>query len=79
MMGWAKQAVVFCGLWDESHFRTTITTLLTRIYIHFVLQEREIQRYALLMMANKPETALYRTPTFSLLLVSHGGLVHGNC
>ena len=25
-------------------------------------------------MANKPETALYRAPTFSFLLVSHGGL-----
>ena len=31
--------------------------------------------YALLMTANKPETVLYRAPTFSLLLVSHGGLV----
>ena len=30
--------------------------------------------YALLMTANKPETALYRAPTFSLLLVSHGGI-----
>ena len=29
--------------------------------------------YALLMMANKPETALYAAPTFSLLLVE---LVH---
>ena len=29
--------------------------------------------YALLMMANKPETALYRAPTFSLL-ASHGGI-----
>ena len=29
--------------------------------------------YAQLMTANKPETALYRAPTFSLLLVSHGG------
>ena len=28
------------------------------------------------MTANKPETALYRAPTLSLLLVSHGGLVH---
>ena len=28
--------------------------------------------YALLMTANKPETALYRAPTFSLLLMSHG-------
>ena len=26
------------------------------------------------MTANKPETALYRPPTFSLLLVSHGGI-----
>ena len=32
------------------------------------------QGYALLMMANKPETALYRAPTFSLLLVSHVGI-----
>ena len=24
--------------------------------------------------ANKPETALYRAPTFSLLLASHGGI-----
>ena len=30
--------------------------------------------YALLMTANKPETALYRAPTFSLLLASHGGI-----
>ena len=29
--------------------------------------------YALLMTANKPETALYRAPTFSLL-ASHGGI-----
>ena len=26
------------------------------------------------MTANKPETVLYRAPTFSLLLASHGGL-----
>ena len=32
--------------------------------------------YALLMMASKAETTLYRAPTFSLLLASHGGLVH---
>ena len=31
--------------------------------------------YALLMMANKPDTALYRAPTL-FLLASHGGLVH---
>ena len=30
--------------------------------------------YALLMTANKPETMLYRAPTFSLLLVSNGGI-----
>ena len=30
--------------------------------------------YALLMTANKPETALYRAPTFSIVLVSHVGL-----
>ena len=32
------------------------------------------QGLALLMMVNKPETALYRAPTFSLLLPSHGGM-----
>ena len=32
--------------------------------------------YALLMKANNPDTVLYRAPTFSLLLVSHGGLGH---
>ena len=43
--------------------------------IYSVAQEREIEGiYALLMKANKPETALYRAPTFSLLLVSHGGI-----
>ena len=36
-------------------------------------------RYALLMTANKSETALYRAPTSSLLLVSHGGLVGDVC
>ena len=30
--------------------------------------------YALLRMANKPETALYSAPTFYLLLQSHGGI-----
>ena len=30
--------------------------------------------YALLMTAKKPEAALYRAPTFSLLLASHGGI-----
>ena len=30
--------------------------------------------YALLMTASEPETALYRAPIFSLLLVSHGGV-----
>ena len=30
--------------------------------------------HALLMTANKVETVLYRAPTFSLLLASHGGL-----
>ena len=28
----------------------------------------------MLTTANKPETALYRAPTFSLLLASHGGI-----
>ena len=45
------------------------------MYIFCGTGERN-QGYALLMTANKPETALYRAPTFSLLLVSHGGLVH---
>ena len=29
--------------------------------------------YALLLTANKPETVLYRAPTFSLLLAPHDG------
>ena len=36
--------------------------------------ERSQGTYALLMTANKPETAVYRAPTFSLLLASHGGI-----
>ena len=47
--------------------------------IYFVVEEREIEGIdALLMTINKPETVLYRAPTFSLLLVSHGGLVYKN-
>ena len=42
--------------------------------IYSVAQEREIEGM-LLMKANKPETALYRAPTFSLS-ASRGGLVH---
>ena len=47
--------------------------------LYSVTQEREIEgiyAYALLMnsKANKPETVLCRAPTFSLLLVSHGGI-----
>ena len=38
--------------------------------------ERILIKYTLLMTANKLEIVLYRAPTFSLLLVSHGGLVH---
>ena len=38
-------------------------------------EKRSIYYYTLLITANKPETALYRAPTFSFLLVSHGGLV----
>ena len=41
------------------------------IILYSMAQEREIKRYALLMEANKPETAPYRAPTFSLL-ASHG-------
>ena len=68
--GWAKQTVVFCG--DDSlsqnhnHYKATV-------YMFRGAGERN-QRYALLMMAIKPETALYRAPTFSLLLASHGGI-----
>ena len=36
--------------------------------------------HALLMKANKSDTtALYRAPTFSLLLVSHGGISSCTC
>ena len=41
-------------------------------------QEIEIED-ALLMKANKPETALTRAPTFSPLLVSHGGISSCMC
>ena len=30
----------------------------------------------LMMMANKTQTVLFRVPTLSVLLASHGGLVH---
>ena len=41
--------------------------------IHVSVAQGERNRgYALLMTANKPETALYRAPTLSLLLASHG-------
>ena len=44
-----------------------------------IIEESEIEgKDALVMTINKPETVLYRAPTFSLLLVSHGGLVHKN-
>ena len=41
-------------------------TLLPRLFISHGTGERN-HRYALLMKANKPETALYRAPIFSLL------------
>ena len=41
--------------------------------LYSVAQEREIEGT---YPANKPETALYRAPTFSLLLASHGVIVH---
>ena len=46
------------------------------IIIIFRGTEERNRGYALLMRANKPETALYRAPTFSLL-ASDGGFVHG--
>ena len=45
----------------------------TQDYIFRGAGERN-RGYALLMTANKPEKALYRAPTFSLLLASHGGI-----
>ena len=47
------------------------------MYHHFTTSSGAGERtrgYALLMTANNPETALYRAATFSLLLVSHGGI-----
>ena len=51
-----------------------ITTLQPRLYIPW--HRREKSRYALLMTANMPENSTVHTlaPTFSLLLVSHGGI-----
>ena len=37
------------------------------------------REYALLMTANKSETAVYRAPIFSLLLASHGGITSCVC
>ena len=71
MMGWAKQAVMFVVCGDESQSRTTITALLPRLYIPW----RRREKLSLCVTANKPETTLYRAPTFSLL-VSPGGIVH---
>ena len=52
-----------------------VTTLLPELYIFRGTLTGERNRgYALLMKANKPETALYRAPTFPLLLLSHGGI-----
>ena len=54
--------------------KTTITTLLLYCqgYTYCGAGERN-RGYALLMMADKPETALFRAPTFSLL-ASRGGI-----
>ena len=41
--------------------------------LHYCQGERN-RGYALLMKVNKPGTVLYRAPTFSLLLASHGGV-----
>ena len=41
-------------------------------YTTFLSAGERNRGYALLMTANKPETALYRAHTFSLLLASHG-------
>ena len=58
----------------QNHNRYT-----TAKVIYSVAQEGEIEDiHALLMMANKPETTLYRIPTFSLLLASHAGNRHEN-
>ena len=64
-----------CNIVNYCHqyTRACDTTLLPRLYILWRRRERNLG-YALLMTANEPETALYRAPTFSLLLVSHGGI-----
>ena len=55
---------------NHNHFTTA------KVIIIFHGTGERNRGYALLMMANKSETALYRAPTFSLLLVSHGGITY---
>ena len=67
----AKIHVVFEGRNSPLKLgKKLVTTLLPRLC---GAGERN-RGYALLMMANKPETALYTAPTFFILLASHGGI-----
>ena len=71
--------------WLISHHQQNIPSISSSLhyshgYIYIPWHRRERNRgYALLMKANKPETALYRAPTFSLLLASHGGFSLCDC
>ena len=62
MMAWDKQAVAFCG--DESLGSEPQSLHYYQGYIFRGAGERN-RGYALQMTANKPETVLYRAPTFS--------------
>ena len=76
LRGWAgpnrQWCFVVCG--DESLGSEPQSLHYFQGYIFRGTGERN-RGYALLMTANKPETELYRAPTFSLLLVSHGGIM----
>ena len=77
-LGPAKQVVVFCGSGGGESLAVGLVP-----HHHCTLPAWAIFRgtgernrgYALLVMANKPETALYRALTFSRLLTLHDGLV----
>ena len=65
-------SICFCSICFGSEPQT-LHYCHTYVYVFHGAGERN-RGYALLMTANKPETVLYRAPTFSLLLASHGGI-----
>ena len=70
-----------CPVFDQQKWRRTYigsdlqinVGIIIYIYIYLRCMEERNQGYALLMTANK---SLYRAPTFSFPLASHGGFIH---